>query len=232
MPLEEQIIGRARLICGDCREVLPLVDSEGVVTDPPYGHDYASNGGPRGCASWKGTAISNDDSTSARDEVITWAAKRPCVVFGSWKRPRPPATKQVLIWDKGPAFGMGDLSFPWKNSFEEIYILGDGFTGKRDEAVLRGPALVSWESHGRLHPNQKPVWLLRYLISKTVAQTILDPFMGSGTTGSACIQLGRNFVGIEIKPRWFDVACRRLEQEMRQGNFFWTVLDAVRLPAC
>jgi len=109
---------------------------------------------------------------------------------------------------------MGDLSFPWKNSFEEIYILGSGFIGHRDEAVLRGHIQVSWESKGRSHPNQKPVSLMAYLASKHPAQTILDPFMGSGTTLRAAKDLGRSCIGIELEEKYCAIAVQRLRQEV------------------
>ena len=199
------------IFLGDCRDILPhLPKVDLVLTDPPYGINHASSHG----ASWENTTIANDHSTEARDWMMSWTGLRPMVIFGTWKAPRPHSVRQVLIFDKGPAFGMGDLSFPWKNSFEEIYILGDGFIGSRDEAVLRGHVQVSWESQGREHPNQKPLSLIAYLISKHPANIILDPFMGSGTTLRACKDLGRQCIGIEIEEKYCEIAARRLGQEV------------------
>jgi site-specific DNA-methyltransferase (adenine-specific) len=73
---------------------------------------------------------------------------------------------------------------------------------------------------GREHPNEKPVSLLQAIIAKTPAKTILDPFMGSGTTGVACIKLGRKFIGIEIEPKYFDIARRRIEEAWKQPRLF------------
>jgi site-specific DNA-methyltransferase (adenine-specific) len=109
---------------------------------------------------------------------------------------------------------MGDLSFPWKMSWEEIYVLGNGFTGKRDEGVLHGHLVVSWESRGRTHPHEKPVSLMTYLIGKTDADWVLDPFMGSGTTLRAAKDLGRKAIGIEIEERYCEIAAERLSQEV------------------
>ncbi len=199
---------------GDCREIVPLLGRfDLLLTDPPYGHDYASNHG----ASWSGTVIENDSDTSVRDEIISMCRGMPMAVFGSWKRPRLEC-RQLLIWNKGPAFGMGDLSFPWKNSFEEIYIIGDGWEGKRDEAVISGHIQVSWESKGREHPNQKPVTLLTYLLSKHNAKTVLDPFAGSGTTGRACKDLGRKCVMIEREEKYCEIAAKRCRQEVFTFN--------------
>lgn len=204
------------LFHGRCEDVLPTISKRRIdliAMDPPYGREYATNRVVGGVgAPWLGTQIAGDESTALRDAVIAWASGRPMYVFGSWKMPRPTDTRAVLIWDKGPARGMGDLSFPWKPSYEEIYVLGDGFIGNRDEAVLKGYWLTTWVAHGRCHPNEKPVALLRYLISKTSAKTILDPFAGSGTTLRAAKDLGRKAIGIELEERYCEVAARRLQQ--------------------
>lgn len=210
-----------KLIHGDCMDVLPsLVGKvDALVTDPPYGITHMTSHG----ASWQNTQIANDQNTMARDSVVEWAEERgiPWVCFGTWKQNAPDATRATLVWDKGPAFGMGDLSFPWKGSWEEIYIGGPGWKGKRDEGVIRGHLVVSWESKGRVHPHQKPESLIRYLLGKlTDANVILDPFMGSGTTGVACVQTGRRFIGIEIDATHFATAQRRINEALGVGSLF------------
>lgn len=75
-------------------------------------------------------------------------------------------------------------------------------------------------NEGKEHPTQKPVQLMTWCVQKTEGDLILDPFMGSGTTGVACARLGRRFIGIEIEPRYFDIACRRIEQAQRQPDLF------------
>lgn len=209
-------IGAATLYLGDCRDVLPTLGKvDAVVTDPPYGIAHSSNHG----ASWQGTQIAGDADVSVRDDVLAALSHVPAIVFGSWKRAKPVGVHTVLIWDKGDAAGMGDLSIPWKPNHEEIYIIGNGFAGRRDSAVLRH-SVITWESQGRSHPHEKPVSLMTALIGKTIAQTILDPFMGSGTTGVAAVQMGRKFIGIEREPKYFDIACRRIEDAQRQGDMF------------
>lgn len=196
---------------GDCRDILPNLEPvDLVLTDPPYGIMYSGNHG----ASWQKTRIVGDYNVEIRDWVISELAGLPMIIFGTWKTQRPKSTRQVLIFDKGPAFGMGDLSFPWKNSFEEIYVIGNGFYGSRDEAVIRGHIQVSWESKGRCHPNQKPVSLIIYLLNKHTGNIILDPFMGSGTTLVAAKELGRKAIGIEIEEKYCEIAARRLSQEV------------------
>jgi hypothetical protein len=126
-----------------------------------------------------------------------------------------------LIWDKGPALGMGALDLPWKPSAEEIYVIGKGFVGPRDEGtVIYHPPVQSMACNGRRHPNEKPVGLLQRLLRKLPPGAIGDPFMGSGSTGEAAIKAGRQFIGCEEDPRYFDVACRRLEQAHRQADLF------------
>lgn len=210
------IIGDATLYLGDCLEILPTLGPvDAVVTDPPYGIGHSSNHG----ASWQGVQIANDGDTAGRDAALREFAN--VAAFGTWKTSPIEGTKGCLVWDKGPASGMGDLAFPWKGSFELIYVRGRIWAGARDEGVLRGHIQVSWESHGRAHPHQKPVSLIEALLFKLPPEaTILDPFMGSGTTGVACARLGRKFIGIEIEPRYFDIACRRIEEAQRQGDMF------------
>jgi len=193
---------------GDCREILPHVAADVMVTDPPYGIAHESGWeGP-----FKGRQIANDNSLALRDYVLAQWDSRPAIVFGTWRVDRPACTRAVLVWDKGPASGMGDLSFPWKGSWEEVYFIGDGFSGRRDEGVLKGHSVVTWASKGRAHPNEKPVSLLANLIDKCPAGVIVDPFMGSGTTLRAAKDLGRKAIGIEIEERYCEIAAKRLAQ--------------------
>ena len=188
-----------------------------IITDPPYGISHSSNRG----ANWAGTQIANDHDTSVRDWVADWARGLPCVFFGTWKTPPVKDTNTCVVWSKGPASGMGDLSLPWKPSFELVYIIGRQWEGRRGEGVISGPTMITWESAGRDHPHQKPEWLMAHFIERIpTAKTILDPFMGSGTTGVAAVQMGRDFIGIEREESYFEIACRRIEQAQRQGDLF------------
>lgn len=197
---------------GDCREIAAWLDADVLVTDPPYGFAHRSGGGPRGEASWRNTQIANDVNTTMRDEVLKMWAPRPAIVFGSWKRPRPTETRALLIWDKGPAAGMGDLAMPWKPNHEEVYVLGKGFVGKRDSGVLKGHNIVSLEYKGRSHPHEKPLSLMCSLIAKCPAGVVADPFAGSGTTLAAAKVLGRKAVGVELDERYCETAAKRLGQ--------------------
>ncbi|MEE9382877.1 MAG: DNA methyltransferase [Nannocystaceae bacterium] len=195
---------------GDCREILPgLPQVDAVVTDPPYGIAYESGWSKetRGHAA----KIAGDHDTSLRDFAIDIGL--PTASFATWRCTPPRRPAGCLIWDKGENVGMGDLSFPWKPNFEVVWIFGDGWAGRRTTSVLRGSAQVTTSQMGRLHPHQKPVWLLRTIINKAPSGTILDPFVGSGATLRAAKDLGRNAIGIELDERYCEIAAKRLSQE-------------------
>lgn len=204
---------------GDCREVTAWLQADVLITDPPYGYNVKLNGSRRGdrrggYSPWAGKAIANDHDTSTRDQALAaWGSRRPALVFGSWRMPKPDGTHTVLIWDKGPGVGMGDLSIPWKPNTEEIYVIGRGFAGTRDTSVLTGHTVVSWASRGREHPNMKPVTLMEALILKSPGG-IADPFAGSGSTLVAAKQLGRKAIGVEIDERHCETIAKRLCQDV------------------
>lgn len=213
-----EVIGDCTLYLGDCREILPTLGGYAVcLSDPPYGMNYQS--GRATDTLWSGgKRIAGDKDTSARDGMLRLIGDCPALIFGTRKRPEPAATRMVLTWDKGPALGMGALDLPWKPSSEEIYVIGKGFTGRRDESnVLYCPPVQSMAKNGRLHPNEKPVALLQRLLAKSPAGTVIDPFMGSGSTGEAAIKSGRAFIGIESVAAYFDIACRRLAKAVDQA---------------
>ena len=208
---------RVTLYHGDCLDLADVwAGADVLVTDPPYGVDVKLNhgrGGKWGYSPWVGTAIANDDTLDARDAVLAAWGGRPALVFGSWKMPKPEGTHTVLIWDKGDAAGMGDLSVPWKPNTEEVYVIGKGFRGSRDSSILRAQ-VVTWASKGREHPNMKPAALMSALIAKCPPGTIADPFAGSGSTGVAAKALGRKAVLVELEERYCEIAARRLSQDV------------------
>ena len=188
---------------GDCREILPHIEADVLVTDPPYGMAYQSG--------WKeASSIANDGDTACRDWALDLWGGKPALVFGRWSVPRPPATRERLIWDKGNWPGMGDLKLPWGPSTEDIYVLGDGFVGKRTGQILRDPKRPSGAN--ALHPNEKPIGLMELLIRACPAGVILDAFCGSGSTLVAAKNLSRRAIGIELEERYCEIAARRLNQ--------------------
>jgi hypothetical protein len=197
---------------GDCREVEAWDIAGGVmVTDPPYGISHASNrpGAPR-----RGREIAHDDSTMVRDVVLERWTPRPALVFGSCRSIAPTGVRVTLVWDKGGHVGMGDLSMPWKQNWDHVYVIGSGFAGRRGSGVLRHNALAPWAGV-ITHPHEKPVDLLRDLLLKCPPLAeVVDPFMGSGTTLRAAKDLGRKSIGIELEERYCEIAARRLAQEV------------------
>ena len=219
-----EVIGNATLYLGDCRAILPTLPKvDAVITDPPYGITYQSNAGVGA-----GTRpISNDGtrvSLRLYKSVVPLLQGAPtlwCTRWDAWPDvweifAASMKVNGLLVWDKGQP-GMGDLSH-WGPSYELIASCGPVKTrGSRDCSVLRYNTVPS---HNRNHPTEKPEALFRYLAEKITdpEMTVLDPFMGSGTTGVAAIAVDRKFIGIECDPAYFDIACRRIEDAQRQGR--------------
>lgn len=179
-----------------------------MVTDPPYGIRYKS--GQYGTLP---RSIEGDDDTTTRDRaLLMWGLGRPAVMFGTWRRPRPAATRAVLVWDTGGALGMGALDLPWKPSHQEVYVIGQGFVGRRSSDVLHYPPVQSTAANGRVHPHEKPVALMKALIAKCPPGMVVDPFAGSGSTLVAAKASGRCAVGVELDEAYCELAARRLSQ--------------------
>lgn len=226
MTVRKEVIGDCTLYLGDCLEVLPTLEPvDAVVTDPPYGASYQSNHRV-GAGS---TPITNDGtrvSLRLYRRVVPLLAPAPILwctrwdawpdvweIFGAYMK-----VNGLLVWDKGQP-GMGDLNH-WGPSYELIASCGPVRTrGSRDCSVLRFNTVPSGN---RNHPTEKPSGLFEYLIGKVTdrGQSILDPFMGSGTTGVACAKLGRSFIGIEIDEGYFEIACKRIEEAYKQPRLF------------
>jgi site-specific DNA-methyltransferase (adenine-specific) len=211
----------ATLYLGDCLDVLPL-EADAVITDPPYGIGVCfgvtrdSDGGM-----WADATIDGDHSTEARDKMLALTSRIATqAIFASHKTPPLLGFDTLLVWDKGGHTGAGNLAVPWKPCFEFIWVKGD-WEGERVSSVLRYNAIagcVGARNDGfRYHPAEKPVSLMAHFTSRVRAQTVLDPFMGSGTTGIACLRTNRNFIGIEKDPHHFATAVERIEREARQG---------------
>ena len=223
--IRKEIIGRATLYLGDCREILPTLPKvDAVVTDPPYGIGEAGGnaakrqrkpgGSSKALADQRSyAALDWDDEpvdASLIDEVVS--AGRHCIMFGGNYYALPP-TACWLIWDKeNGSNDFADAELAWTNIPKAVRLIRFMWNG-----MLRAHG----EPRGD-HPTQKPVGVMKWAIGHIPAPagTILDPFMGSGTTGVAAVQMDRTFIGIEREPEYFDIACRRIEDAQRQGNLF------------
>jgi site-specific DNA-methyltransferase (adenine-specific) len=228
--IEPVTIGRATLYLGDCREVLPTIDAvDHVFSDPPYGkaETHAQHlsrvtlrdGTPAGHAlGFEGIEAEELYSFAAQWVVL---ARRWVVFSCEWKYAHDlPHLVRLGIWrkpDGAPQFTGDRPGTGW----EAIAILHRAgrkrWNGGGKHAFWAVP-----KGAGVGHPTQKPEPLLREWVQDFTDpnETILDPFMGSGTTGVAAVQMGRDFIGIEREPRYFDIACRRIEEAQRQSDLF------------
>jgi hypothetical protein len=193
---------------GDCRTVDVWLGGDVMITDPPYGVSYVSNRAKAGPS----TPIAGDDDTQLRDGALALWGDRPAAVFGKWTVPHPTGTRHQIIWDKGDDPGTGDLALPWGNSFEEIYVLGDGWTGSRRSNVLRVPTLRGDARPD--HPTPKPPALLRLLVGCAPAGVVVDPFAGTGSTLRAAKDLQRQAIGVEMDARYCQMAALLCAQEV------------------
>ena len=210
-----EIIGNATLYMGDCRDILPSVPKvDAVITDPPYGiKEAAGKNKSRGkLAVAKDFGNDSWDDEPISDELIRMVreAGKWAVIFGGNYYAMPPA-KCWLVWDKENGENdFADCELAWTNLPKAV---------RRIRYMWNGMLRANGEPRGD-HPTQKPIGVMEWCIGHipAPAQTILDPFMGSGTTGVACMNLGRSFTGIERETKYFDVACRRIEDAQRQGR--------------
>ena len=225
------------LYLGDCLEVLPTLGRvDAVVTDPPYGNNYST--GRRKGIYRPSTRITGDNlSEPLLNDVaeqlepllndvaeqlepllndvaaIYWfaAPDRLDMVLPILKRWQ---VVNVLCWDKGNCTA-GDLECSYGKQWEAcVYAVTEKFplSGARDRDVLR---FSRGNTSDYVHPTQKPTDLMEYICRKSPGVLTLDPFMGSGTTGVACIRTGRHFIGIEKEPKYFEIALKRIREAER-----------------
>ena len=209
-PRKETLAEGVEIWLGDCREVLPLIGRvDAVVMDPPYGiGEAAGKNKSRGnVASARDYGVASWDDETA-DEAVAEAvdASRYAIVFGGNYYRLPPA-QCWLVWDKlNGESDFADCELAWTNLCKAV---------RRIQYRWNGMVRHNNEPRGD-HPTQKPVGVMRWCIGHlpSDAWVVADPFMGSGTTGVACVKLGRRFIGIEREPKYFDIARRRLESEL------------------
>lgn len=220
---EKVIIGNAELWLGDCREILPTLPKvDAVITDPPYGialntdnrrfsggntASIAKRGNNIGSAN--GASIVGDDKPFDPSFLLGLPGEK--IIWGWNNYPDKLPRGACLVWLKrnDAAFGtfLSDAELAWMSKGHGVYC-------KRD---LSNAAIAS----SRVHPTQKPVSLMEWCLEFVPkAKAVLDPFMGSGTTGVACANLGRRFIGIERERRYFDIACERIEAAQAQQRLF------------
>lgn len=204
-------IGRALLIQADCRAVLPLLGQIGAcITDPPYGigWEYASY----------------DDTFENWQQLVDEVLPLIKGVAGNISLSVGPleaeahilwhhAPKWRACWYRGSTGARSPMGF---RDYETVFLWGTPPQPMHDYFAIA----PEQERFG--HSCPKPVGYAKWLIKRLSdhSASILDPFLGSGTTGVAAVQMGRSFVGIELDPGYFKTACNRIEQAQRQGDFF------------
>jgi DNA modification methylase len=207
-------IGNATLYLGDCLEILPsLPKVDAVITDPPYGINAARDRKSQrhGWIDYPGAGW--DKERPARDAFDMMLRAAPDVIIwgGNYFTDYLPRSAHWLVWDKGQrGFSLADCEFAWSS---QTHRASRVFNYSRAESLQDGKEFAT----------QKPVALMEWCLTFVPhAQTILDPFAGSGTTGVASVRQGRSFIGIEIRDAAFNVACSRIENAQRQSSLLDT----------
>jgi DNA modification methylase len=194
---------------GDCLELmkgLPDASVDAVITDPPYGIASVWKGGfGHGWGNARAQSIVRNEWDAAAPsketfDLILDMAPKICIWGGNYFP--LPLSRGWFVWSKPErGFSLAEAELAWTNQDKVIRV----FDGNRSDP-------------NREHPTQKPLALMMWCVEKMTkaGDTILDPFMGSGTTGVACVKLGRNFIGMEINPTYFDIAQRRIAEAQQQ----------------
>ena len=216
-------IGLASLYLGDCRKIAPKLDRPAaVISDPPYGigvdRIMAKQSGAKhgaAAAAKRHYEAKGWDDAAPPGWFIDWMAQAAdaVVLFGGNYFDVPPS-RCWLVWDKQNGTNeFADCELAWTNLDKPV---------RRIEWLWNGMLRKNGEERSD-HPTQKPVGVMRWCIEQAKVPpggVILDPYMGSGSTGVAAMQMRHPFIGIEIEPRYFDIACRRIEEAQRQGDMF------------
>lgn len=192
---------------GDCMELLPLLpDVDAVITDPPYGIGFAAQ--PTKWQRQKGKEAEDWDNKAADGIDYLLNRGRIQIVWGGNYYELPPS-RGWLCWFKPDAPpSMGHFELAWTNQDKNARLITQSISATNPERVG--------------HPTQKPLRVMQWTIEQAGGdvQSVLDPFMGSGTTGVACATMGRRFVGVEINPTYFEMACERISAAYAQGRLF------------
>ena len=231
---ERRVIGNAVLYLGDCLEILPTLDMvDAIMTDPPFSshtHDNAKSNRDRGhgnvqidfaaidfaairtiltmlgekCSRWM---IATMDWRHIAEVAKTPPEAWEFVRFGVWVKTNP----MPQISADRPANGWDGIIYLHKAGIKKTW------NGGGNHGNWTGPIITEGD-----HPTPKPIGMLNSWVQRFTdnGNTVMDPFMGSGTTGAACMSQGRRFVGIEIDPKYYEIACERIENAQRQQRMF------------
>ena len=210
-----EVIGNATLYLGDCMDILPTLGKvDAVITDPPYG---INENHKKAASRVKLAAVKDygefdwDRHPPSNDLIDQIRSKAEYQAFFGGNYFGLPATSCWLVWDKlNGDSDFADCELAWTNWPKAVRRLQWRWNG-----------MIRQGNEDRFHPTQKPLGVMKWVIELCPkSDSILDPFMGSGTTGVAAVQMGRKFIGIEREPKYFDIACRRIEDAQRSVDMF------------
>jgi DNA modification methylase len=198
-------IGNATLYLGDCAEILPTLNKvDAVITDPPYGIFITKSNRLSKSRGFKDTGWDNQTPSKYLIDSIIKKSNQT-ILWGGNYFDLPP-TRCFLAWDKqNEGRDFADLEMAWTNLDKVARIF------RMRPMNMDG---------GKVHPTQKPIALMEWCINKIDGNTILDPFMGSGSTGVACAKMGKEFIGIEQDEQFFEIAYSRIKMAYAQGDMF------------
>ncbi len=213
--IKRAVIGSSTVYLGDNLKILPVLGRiDAIVTDPPYGIGADSaRAKAKGNAGWKYYGESNWDIERPEREIFDMMLGQSDLQIiwgGNYFTDYLPPTMGWLIWDKGQRnFSLADGEVAWTNQMKALRIL----TYSRGKAISR--------RDGNFHPTQKPVEIMEWCLTFVPeGKVVVDPFMGSGTTGVACVKMGRPFIGIDIDEKYFDITCSRLKEARKAPDMF------------
>lgn len=235
--VEPVIIGRATLYCGDCLSVMPTLGKvDHIITDPPYsdrthsGHDAVAASKRRDGA--ERLALGYDALSRDGAERLADLFAEHCSAWIVWMTDHTLAPTIAAQLERGGRYVFAPL--PYFHAGRSVRLAGDGPSSWTDWIIvsrtaeqhrwgtLRGGYVAGpgWDDKQRM--GGKPTRLMQLIVTdySRPNELVCDPFMGAGTTGVACMKEGRDFIGIEIDPAAFDIACKRIEDAQRQGDFF------------
>jgi site-specific DNA-methyltransferase (adenine-specific) len=238
----KEIIGPCELYLYDCLDILPALGKvDAVITDPPYSSGGRQQQGARTVFE-KADSVSKETRAEdwflgdnmGSDTYVRWMRQighhlfnltesgGAAYVFTDWRQYTNIVTtfeicrwtlRSAIVWDKNRGGAMGSW---WRNNHEWIC----AFVKGKPRPLPHHSFFNTWRGskpQGGEHPTEKPLELMKYLV-ETVPENgvVLDPFMGSGTTGAACVEMGRRFIGIEINEKYFDIARKRVEDALNR----------------
>ena len=211
-----EVIGDATLIQADCLKVLPLLGKvDAVICDPPYGMNKdIANDAPEVADALVADAMATCKRITLGNVLAFWSAQRLGVIEGVFQ------PKRTMIWNKTFAiYAPHNVGYRYEPL---VWVAGKEAANKRGDIFEAFPIAFKAQAENAAHPTQKPLALIEEILRDFTAQgdLVLDPFMGSGTTGVACLKLGRRFIGIEIESKYFDIAVSRIREAHKQPDIF------------